>query len=226
MKEKRETKLSNDIVFNLFTEYNVTDIKLLLSIVNRLLSRCKALESQDINENIDVLEIGISMDFFRKYKGKKNLTLKEILEIIRKVCSFGILIKSDETYRRINIVKEIEYNNKYKSVKISFNESATEYLIFINDNFTLIDLNEIKDLSSKYELGLYLLMQMYKSTGTILKTIPDLKQYFMMECENKILFNNLRIAALKLEKRFGYKIKFNTQKIGKKINKFSITFRK
>lgn len=221
---KRETKLDNEIIFNLFKEYSVMDIKFLISIINRLLTKHKALQNENSEEKIEVLELGISLDFFRNYKGKKNLTLKEILEIIKKINSYGILIYEDNTYKRINIIKETEYNEKYKSVKIHFNDSALEYLIYVRDNFTLIDLNEIKDLNSKYEMGLYLLIRMFRKTGVILKTIPDLKKYFAMECENKILFNNLRIAALKLENKFGFKIKFEYKKVGKKIDRVIINF--
>ena len=226
MQEERQTKLSNEIIFNLFREYNVTDIKFLMSIINRLLTRYKALENAKVEENIDILEIGISIDFLKKYKGKKNLTLNEMLDITKKISSFGILVIEGDDYRRINVFKEITYNERYKSIKAIFNDSVMDYIVLINDNFTLIDLNEIKDLSSKYELGLYLLVQMFKKTGVILKSIDSLKKYFMMKCDNKILFNNLRIAALKLNDKFNYNIKIEYEKQGRKIDKVIIKFKK
>ena len=225
MSTERETKISNQILYNLFKKYSVADIRILTAIINRLLTKNKALQNE--NENFDnVLKIGISLEFFNEYKGKKRLSIKEILEIIDKIGSFGLTITEKKIHRRITIVNEVEYNEKFKSLRITFNESAIEYLIMIENKFTLVDLNIIKDLKSKYELGLYLLIQMYKNTGIVIKTIDGLKEYFNTGGGTNDLLKYVREAALKLNAAYDYKINLDYETVGKRINTVKIKFKK
>lgn len=219
----RETKFSNDIIYNLLQDYKVTDIKILSVMVNRLITKYKSLENEEAEDNID-LEIGISLDFFKKYKGKKKLTVSEIISIIDKISTFGIKSHTKDIYKKINIISNVEYNKRYKSFKICFNHNAIDYLVEVYKKFTLIDLEEVKDFSSKYELGLYILISMYKNTGKIIKNIEDLKIFFNMKNDTKILMNNLRNAKAKLYEKLGYKIKFTPIKAGRKIERLEIKF--
>lgn len=227
MQEERQTKFSNQILYNLFKDYSVTDIRILSAMTNRLLTKHKAItDSTDSVENESILDIGISLRFFNKYKGKKRLSVKEIDEILKKISSFGVQTLEDGLHRRINLVNQTTYDEKYKSFKITFNENAMEYLILIYDKFTLLDLNIIKDLNSKYDLGLYILMQMFKKTGYIRHNIESLKEYFNTGGSTNDLMKYLKGASLKLNDKFNYNIKIEYEKQGRKIDKVIIKFRR
>lgn len=226
MEESRLTKFSNEILFNLFKDYTVQDIKILTAITNRLITRYKAIENNEADEeNKDALCLGVSLDFIFQYKGERRLSVKEIDTILKKICSFGVRIKEGTISKMINIVKEAQYDERYKSFKIIFNENALEYLILIDKNFTLLDLNMIKSFSSKYELGLYILIKMYKGTGTCIKRIEDLKEYFNVKGSPNDLMKYIRKAIQKLNDTYKYKIKVEEEKVGKRINVVRIKFR-
>lgn len=227
MEEKRETKFSNQILYNLFKDYSVTDIRILSAMVNRLLTKHKAIaDSTDDIENENILEIGISLSFFNEYKGRKRLSIKEINEILKKISSFGVQVLDNGVHTRITIVNKVSYNEKYKSFRITFNENAMKYLILIKDKFTLLDLNVIKNFKSKYDLGLYILIQMFKDTGKIIRNIDGLKEYFNTGGSTNDLMKYLRGAILKLNNDYGYKIKLSYKKIGRRIDLVILTFKK
>lgn len=228
MENKRLTKFSNEILFNIFKDYSVQDIKILSSITNRLLTKYKAIQKEN-GENItedDLLTIGISLNFICEYKGKKRLSVKEISDILKKICSFGIQTRDGKILERINIVNKARYDEQYKSFKIFFNENAIEYLLLIEDKFTLIDLVVIKNLKSKYELGIYILIQMYKDTGYCIRKIDNLKDYFNTGGNTNDLLKYMRIAVLKLNQNYDYKLRLEENKTGKRIDLIKIKFKK
>ncbi len=225
MNNERQTKISNQILYNLFKRYSVKDIRIFTAIINRLLSKHKAMKKNGADEK-DFLSIGISLKFFNEYKGKKHLSVIDILEIIENIGTFGILTYENGVYKRITVINQVEYDERYKSFKIYFNENAIEYLIMIENKFTLLDLNIIKKLKSKYELGLYILIQMYKDTGIVIKNINGLKDYFNTGGSTNDLMKYLKVAALKLNSNYDYKIKFDYEKVGKRIDLVKIKFKK
>ena len=227
MNKERQTKFSNQILYNLFKNYTTRDIKILTIIINRLLSKYKSIKNKnEDNAEEFIYEIGISLEFINIYKGKKRLSIKEIMEIIEKISSFGVLISENGIHRKIMLVNEVRYDERYKSFKIFFNENIIEYLLLIEDKFTLIDLAIIKNLKSKYELGVYILVQMYKNTGYCIRKIDDLKDYFNTGGNTNDLLKYMRIAVLKLNQNYDYKLRLEEDKTGRRIDLVKIKFKK
>lgn len=224
--DERQTKFSNQIIYNLFKDYKVEDIRILAIMVNRLITKYKAIENEGcIDPDSLVLELGISLEFVKEYKGKKNLSIKEITDIMKKIISFGVQVYEDRVHKSISIVNEVEYDERYKSFKISFNKNAFQYLLLIEDKFTLIDLNIVKELKSKYELGLYILIQMYKDTGLCIRRMEDLKEYFNNSGTSNDLMKYIKAAVVRLNETYHYNIKIEEEKTSKRINTIKIKFK-
>lgn len=228
MEKEKLTKISNQIIFNLLKDYSVVEIKILTTIINRFISNYKKMENENFAdyELEDLLELGITKDYFDSYRGRKRLSVKEVDKILKLIASMGLSIKDDYTYTQINIISKIEYNERYESFKITFNEEAIEYLILIQENFTLVDLNVVKDLSGKYELGIYLLTTMYKSTGIVFKHIDWMKDFFGTSANSGDLKRSLESAVKKLNKNYDYNINLEFETKRKRIEKIILRFKR
>lgn len=225
MEDVRETKFSNQILFNLFKDYNVSDIKILSILVNRLVTKFKAIENDNGQIDESFLTLGISKDFFNKYKGSKNLTIRDIENVIESISRMGIRIFENDTHIKINIIDKYKYDKSNGSFQVVFNNSAIEYLVLINEKFTLLDLNIIKDINSKHKLGLYILIEMYSSTGICIRKIEDLKEYFNSFGSTNDLMKYLRAARDDLNKKYKYNIRFEKECSGRTIKIIKIKFK-
>ncbi|MGL4453803.1 MAG: replication initiation protein [Sarcina sp.] len=228
MEKEKLTKISNQIIFNLLKDYSVVEIKILTTIINRFISNYKKMENENFAdyELEDLLELGITKEYFDSYRGRKKLSVKEVDKILKLIASMGLSIKDDYTYTQINIISKIEYNERYESFRITFNEEAIEYLILIQENFTLVDLNVVKDLSGKYELGIYLLTTMYKGTGIVFKHVDWMKDFFGTNANSGDLKRSLESAINKLNKKYDYNINLEFETKRKRIEKIILRFKR
>lgn len=80
----------------------------------------------------------------------------------------------------INIVDSATYSKRHGTIKIEFTKSLMEYLK-ASKNYTMYNLNEIADLTSIYAIRLYELIQQYKTTGYIKRTIEELRKIFKLD---------------------------------------------
>lgn len=228
MENEKLTKISNQIIFNLLKDYSVVEIKILTTIINRFISNYYKKENEAYADYDleDLLEIGITKNYFDDYRGKKRLSIKEIDKILNFIASMGLSINDLDIYTRINIVSKVEFNKQFESFRITFNKEAIEYLILIQENFTLVDLNVVKDLSSKYELGIYLLTTMYRTTGIVIRQIEWLKDFFGTSANSGDLKRSIESAIKKLNNKYNYGINLELETKRKRIDKIIIKFKR
>jgi plasmid replication initiation protein len=105
-----------------------------------------------------------------------------------------IVIEKPELFeiQVINIVDSATYNKKQGTIKIEFTKSLMEYLKTRDNNYTIYNLQEIADLTSIYAIRLYELIQQYKTTGFITKSIEQLRQMFKLEEHEYKLYADLK----------------------------------
>lgn len=229
MSKERMTKFDNQILFNLISDYNVIEIRILTLLTNRLITQYKKLENENKIEDYDLedlLTVAISLDFFNKYKGSKVLSIKNIMDIVDNISKVGVRASNEEIETKQMLVNRIEYNKRFKSFKITFNKEAMNYLILIHNNFTLVDLEIVSKIKTKYELGLYILTQRYRTTGILDISIEDLKSFYNVNGRTNDLLKYLRKALDKLNKEYNFNMVLETHGKGKRIDKIIIKFKR
>jgi|SRR6185437_4671165 len=94
-----------------------------------------------------------------------------------------IILEKPELFETqvINIVDSAVYNKKNGTIKIQFTQSLMEYLKQTNSNFTLYNLHEVAALTSIYAIRLYELIQQYKTTGYITRSLEQLRVMFGLD---------------------------------------------
>jgi len=125
------------------------------------------------------------------------LTAKEFSEVfhsdidnsyrlLNKVCRK--LMKTDLTLTRnestelwqINICSMAKYNKKEGRIIIKFTDDIMPYLSQVKQKFVLYNLKEIADFNSLYTTRLYELIQEFKETGWMLKSVEQLREAFVV----------------------------------------------
>jgi plasmid replication initiation protein len=105
-----------------------------------------------------------------------------------------IIIEKPELFETqvINIVDSAIYNKRSGTIKIQFTQSLMQYLKQTNNNFTLYNLHEVAELTSLYAIRLYELVQQYKTTGYITRTLEQLRVMFGLDSSEYKLYADFK----------------------------------
>ena len=79
---------------------------------------------------------------------------------------------------RINICSMAKYNKTEGRITIEFTDRIMPYLAQVKEKFVLYNLKEIANFGSLYTTRLYELLQEFKETGWMLKSVDQLREAF------------------------------------------------
>ena len=194
-----------------------------------------------------------SVDEFGKYLQPENLqrdhilTAKEFSEVfnsdihnsyklLNKACRK--LMKTDLTLARngsselwqINICSMAKYNKKEGRVSIQFTDSIMPYLAQVREKFVLYNLKEIANFNSLYTTRLYELIQQYKDTGYIIKSINQLRDVLSVGNSFKLYSDFKRRtfdhACQEINKYYAMNLGYEEIKDGRKVVAIKFIFKK
>lgn len=226
---ERKTKVSNEILKNLFINYDALQIKFFLMILNKAVSSHWAKTTENNRDDIinyDSTLIYLPLDFIKKYKGRKHLTKSEISNIMFSLHIVFKLYDDNGHLKTLSTVNQITFENENNRFLISLNENAMDYLVLISDNYSCLDLNFLKELKSKYEIGLYIIFCMYKNLSKNKSkyfTIDELKSFFNVKGSANDLLKYVSKSISKLSIK-GLNITLTPIKRGRKIETIIFTF--
>ena len=102
----------------------------------------------------------------------------------------------NQGFWRINICSMAEYNKTAGSITIKFTDDIMPYLAQVKARFVLYNLKDVSKFGSLYTTRLYELLQEFKETGWVLKSIEQLREMFAVG-------NRLKLYADFKRKTFG-----------------------
>jgi plasmid replication initiation protein len=76
---------------------------------------------------------------------------------------------------RINVCSMAKYNKREGSITVEFTDRIMPYLAQVRKKFTLYNLKEIANFTSLYTTRLYELLQEFKETGWMIKSVDQLR---------------------------------------------------
>jgi plasmid replication initiation protein len=79
---------------------------------------------------------------------------------------------------RINVCSKAEYVKRKGYITIKFTDDIMPYLSQVRQKFVLYNLKEIADFNSLYTTRLYELIQEFKETGYMIKSVDKLREIF------------------------------------------------
>lgn len=113
-----------------------------------------------------------------------NTDIHNTYRMLNKACRK--LMKTDLTLPRnesselwqINVCSRAKYNKKEGYITIKFTDDIMPYLSQVRQKFVLYNLKEIADFNSLYTTRLYELIQEFKETGYMIKSVDKLREIF------------------------------------------------
>ena len=148
------------------------------------------------------------------------------------------LMKTDLTLARnesaelwqINICSMAKYNKKEGYITIKFTDDIMPYLSQVRQKFVLYNLKEIANFGSLYTTRLYELIQEFKDTGYMIKSIDQLRTIFAVGNSFKLYgdfkrrtFNH---ACKEINNNYEMDLKYEEIKEGRKVVAVKFIFNK
>ena len=105
---------------------------------------------------------------------------RHLKKAINKLMKTDIKVESPEnqSITRINICSKAEYKRRDGCIIIKFTDDIMPYLSQVRKKFVLYNLKEISNFGSLYTTRLYELIQEFKDTGYIIKSVECLREIF------------------------------------------------
>ena len=103
-----------------------------------------------------------------------------LAKAIKKLMKTDIKIERPENQSivMINVCSKAEYIKREGCVTIKFTDDIMPYLSQVRQKFVLYNLKEIADFNSLYTTRLYELIQEFKETGYMIKSVDKLREIF------------------------------------------------
>ena len=131
---------------------------------------------------------------------------------------------------RINVCSMAKYNKNQGFVSIQFTDSIMPYLAQVKERFVLYNLKEIANFGSLYTTRLYELIQEFKETGWMLKSVEQLREAFAVGTKFKAYrdFKQRTFAhgCQEINDQYDMDMRFEEIKEGRKVVAVKFLFKK
>jgi plasmid replication initiation protein len=121
----------------------------------------------------------------------------------------------------IPVCRVSKYNTKEGSLTIEFNDLIMPYLSQIKQKFVLYNLKEVANFGSLYSTRLYELIQEFKDTGYIIKSVAQLRDIFAVGNKFKLYGDFKRKtfahAVDEINAQYEMNLRFKELKEGRKV---------
>lgn len=119
-------------------------------------------------------------EFSELFNADIGNSYKSLHKACKKLMKTSIIIEKidlNETWE-VNVCSTAKYNKKEGRITIEFTDRIMPYLAQVRQKFVLYNLKEISNFGSLYTTRLYELIQEFKDTGYIIKSIEQLREIF------------------------------------------------
>ena len=131
---------------------------------------------------------------------------------------------------RINICSMAKYNKGDGYISVKFTDDIMPYLAQVKKKFVLYNLKEISNFGSLYTTRLYELIQEFKETGWVVKSVDQLREAFAVGNKFKA-YRDFKIktfahACKEINDNYDMDLKFEEEKNGRKVVAVKFFFKK
>lgn len=125
-------------------------------------------------------------------------------------------------YKRINVCSSAEYNIGEGCISVNFTDEIMPYLAQLHKRYILYNLKDVTGFDSLYSIRLYQLIQEFKETGWMLKSVDQLREAFGVPADKLKTYNDFKKrtfdhACTEINKRHNLEIRFEEQKKKRKV---------
>ena len=214
-----------------FGDFTHNDYQVFLHLISKVggVDRCgKYLQPQELQREY-VLN---AREFSELFNADLSNSYKTLYKACRKLMKTSILLEDTITpeVREINVCSMAEYNKDRGCITIQFTDAIMPYIAQVKAKFILYNLKEISNFSSFYTTRLYELIQEFKETGWMLKSVEQLREAFAVgdKLEHYADFKRKTFAhaCREINNNYDMRLKFEEIKIGRKVIAVKFVFEK
>lgn len=147
-------------------------------------------------------------------------TLKKVA---KKLTETSITLEKPELFEtwHIALCSQSKYNHKEGSLTVKFTEEIMPYLAQVKKKFVLYNLKEVANFGSLYSTRLYELIQEFKDTGWLIKSVDQLREVFAVGKKFKMYNDFKRFtfahAIEEINSQYEMNLRFEELKEGRKV---------
>ena len=157
---------------------------------------------------------------------------KSLHKACKKLMKTSILLEKIELNEiwEINVCSTAKYNKKEGRITVEFTDRIMPYLSQVRQKFVLYNLKEIANFGSLYTTRLYELIQEFKDTGYMIKSVVQLREAFAVGNDFK-KYNDLKKrtfehACQEINDNYKLNLGFEEIKDGRKVVSIKFVFKK
>jgi plasmid replication initiation protein len=156
---------------------------------------------------------------------------KVLQKASKKLARTAISLEKPELFEVWEIpIGLVKYNYKEGNLTIKFSEEIMPYLAQVKQKFVLYNLKEVSNFGSLYTTRLYELIQEYKDTGVLIKSVEQLRELFNTGNKYKA-YKDFKVktfqhAVEEINSQYELDLKFIEHKTGRKVEVIEFLFNK
>jgi plasmid replication initiation protein len=150
----------------------------------------------------------------------------------KKLMKTSIILEKPELCEvwEINVCSTAKYNKGEGYISIKFTDDIMPYVAQVRERFVLYNLKEIANFGSLYTTRLYELIQEFKETGWVLKSVVQLREIFAVSNNLKLYADFKRKtfahACQEINDNYDMELRFEELKEGRKVVAVKFFFKK
>jgi plasmid replication initiation protein len=170
-------------------------------------------------------------EFGNTFKIAQPHSYVALKKAINKLLKTDITVPEEGTtsYWRINVCSQAKYVKDEGKIEIQFTDSIMPYLKQVKERFMVYNLADISSFKSIYATRLFELLQEFKETGWMIKSLDELRHAFSVgsKYNNYGHFKSRTIvpACDEINKNYHMKIRFEEIKEGKSVTAIKFLFK-
>lgn len=214
-----------------FGDFNHTDYQVFLHLVSKIggvNEYGKYLQPDQLQRE----HVLTAKEFSELFNTDLDNCYRTIHKACKKLMKTSIILEKaelNETWE-INICSTAEYNKNKGRISIKFTDDIMPYLAQVKAKFVLYNLKEIGGFNSLYTTRLYELIQEFKETGWLRRSVEQLREIFAVGDKFKAYKDFKRRtfehACAEINKNYDMGLTFKEVKQGRKVAVLEFSFKK
>ena len=162
-----------------FGTYNLNDYQTFLLLVSKL-GKTNADGTYMQPEQLEREHLITAKEFHNAFGVELASCYRVLRNAGKRLMETSITLEKPELFvtQQINVCSKVEYQHKEGLIKIKLTDDILPYLAQVKKKFVLYNLKEVANFGSLYSTRLYELIQEFKDTGWLVKSVAQLREIF------------------------------------------------
>jgi plasmid replication initiation protein len=218
---------SNNLNRSNFGDFTHTDYQVYLMLLSKLGGvdkNGKYLQAEELKREHTLS----AKEFGQIFKMAPYVALKKADNKLMKT-DITVPRENSSSYLRINVCSQAEYVKDEGKINIKFTDDIMPYLKQVKERFMVYNLADISNFKSIYATRLFELLQEFKETGWMIKSLEELRHSFAVGNQYPKYANfkarTIVPACEEINKNYHMKIRFEEIKDGKSVAAIKFIFK-